>query len=196
MPVFVNRRRFGSLFAASSVVRSWGDPEVDDLHDLLAVLGLLQEDVVRLHVAVDDAATVSCRQGTTDLQGDVQASHRLDDVDLGELVREVVPLEELHRQKRRAGVELAEVEDVEHVRVLDAGGADRFLLEARHDVLLLRVLGAEDLERDLLLDGLVLGKVDLAHPAFPELLEDAVAAGNDLAEQRVYFFGLFSHVSE
>src|SRR6185503_14603407 len=51
-------------------------------------------------------------------------------------------------------------------------------LGVRHD------LGPQELDREALLDVDVLGRVDLPHPAFPELADQAVATVEDLTDQR------------
>ena len=52
----------------------------------------------------------------------------------------------------------------------------RLLEEALDDFLVAGELAVDDLERDLLADQRVLGEIDGAHPAGPDLVQDAVAA--------------------
>jgi hypothetical protein len=171
-----------------------GDAEVHDLDDLLPVRRALHEHVFRLQIAVHDAARMGGPERATDLHGDGDAALGREGALALELVRQVVPLEVLHGQKEAAVLQAAEVEDIEHVRVLDARGADRFLLEAEDDVRLRRILRSEDLERHLLFDGFVLGQVHLTHAAFAELAQHAEAARYERVDQGIDRLGhQFAH---
>lgn len=112
------------------------------------------------------------------------ARDRHDEV-LFELVRQIVSGQELHGQIEAAVFQLAEVEDIQDMRMLDARGADGLALKTRHQLGFHRVFGPEDLDRDLLLDGLVEGQIDGPHPALPELFEQSVAPRDDLTQELV-----------
>jgi hypothetical protein len=120
-----------------------------------------------------------------DLHRDSNARRRIEYPPACDLVREIAALEKLHRQVKAAIVELTEVEHVEHVRVLDARRADRFLLKARDDLALAGVFRAQHLERDALLDRHVLRQINFPHAALAEGLDDAVAPRNEGSNQRI-----------
>src|SRR5436190_39428 len=80
-------------------------------------------------------------------------------------------------------IDLAAVVDRDDVRVREARGVLRLAPEALDELLVGGVPLVEDLDRDPPAELLVLGEVDVRHPACAELSHDAVAPG----EQRVFF---------
>src|SRR5262249_45834924 len=76
--------------------------------------------------------------------------------------------------------------DRDDVAVADRRRRPRLLAESLHRLGVGHDLRAQQLDRELLLDVDVLGRVDLAHPALAELAHDAVATVEDLALQRGY----------
>jgi hypothetical protein len=102
--------------------------EVEDLDDA----GRGQEQVRRLHVAVDDALSVGRRQPTSDLARIVEGFARPKPAALHDL-GERRPLQHLE-DEIGAPVVAAYVEDREHVWVRERGGCLRFSLEALHPV--------------------------------------------------------------
>ena len=109
-----------------------------------------------------------------DLRADV---HRAHDVDRGlarQHRRERQPLEVLHDVVVIAVGRHAEIVDLDDVLVADLVDGLRLLEEARHDIAVRREVLMDDLERDLLADRRVLGEVDRAHAARPDLGQDAV----------------------
>ena len=85
---------------------------------------------------------------------------------------ERLAVEQLHRDEEPAGV-FADLEDLAGVGVADAGRGAGLAPEALAALL----VGAGDrLQRDAAAEARVLGRVDDAHPALSELVEDAIAA--------------------
>ena len=105
-------------------------------------------------------------------------------------VAEALALEELHHEVGGAVGQVAEVRDVDDVRVADARRGLRFLQEAVEDLAILCQIGAEDLHGDLLVDHLVAREIDEAHPAFAEQLLDLVAVVEGGADVGVGRIGL------
>ncbi len=89
-------------------------------------------------------------------------------------------LEELHRDVVGA-VELAAVEDLDDVGVLQAGGGARLAAEALDELRVGGEAAVEDLQRDLAAELGVLGAVDVGHAAAADALDDRVALVDDLA---------------
>ena len=152
------------------------DAEVRHLHVPLGI----DEHVVRLDVAVDDAVSVreaECREDlprVVDGDRDRRAAAREDQL----LQR--APVEVLHRDVVGA-LGLAAVVDRDDVLLREARCVLGLAAEALDELLVTRVPVVEDLDRDAAPELLVLGEVDVRHAARAELAHDAVA----LVEQRV-----------
>ena len=86
---------------------------------------------------------------------------------------------------RRPVGQLAEVADVDDVLVADGAGRARLLEEALVELVIVRHLAAQHLDGDTLVDHLVAGSVDDAHPAFAEEAVDDVATVDGLADVRI-----------
>ena len=133
----------------------------------------------------DDARLVRSVEGAANLERYVHRARRGERAGRKEDLREVAALEQLHRDVEPTVLELSEVEHVDDVRMLDAARAHRFAMEANHHVRARRVLGLQDLQRDLLFDRLLNGSVHVAHAALAELAQHAVAARHELPDERV-----------
>ena len=156
-----------------------GDAEVHQLHHV-ATAGLLdQEDVVRLEVAVDDAAIVRRLQRAAALQQDGAGALKRHGPPRFQESLQRHAVQELHHEVVPAFVGDVEVEDLDDVVVADEVDRPRLVEEAVHHRLLGRVLRMQHLDRDLGPDGRVLAQIDGAHSAFAEELGDPVRA--DLA---------------
>ena len=147
------------------------DAEVGDLDAAL----LVDHHVVRLDVAVDDPALVGVAGGAQDLQHDVDRRLRRRRAALADDVLERAPADQLHRDVVGA-VPLAAVEDADDAGVLQARRAGRLAPEALDERDVLGQVAVEQLERDAAPELLVLGLVDVGHPAGAELGDDLVAA--------------------
>ena len=66
-----------------------------------------------------------------------------------------------------------------------AGGVLRLAAEALDELVVVRVAVVEDLDRDAAAELLVLGEVDVRHPARAELAHDPVAPVEERADERV-----------
>ena len=122
----------------------------------------VDEDVVRLDVAVDEAVPVRegergqdlARVADRDLTGGVPEAD--------EQLLERSPVQVLHRDVVGA-LGLAAVVDRDDVRVRERGGVLRFAAEALDELLVGGVAVVEDLDRDAAPELLVLGQVDVGH---------------------------------
>src|SRR5690606_21721471 len=107
-----------------------------------------EQDVVGLEIAVDDAAPVRLVERAADLDedlvdpGDVEAR-------LLHLGGERAPLDELHDDEERSVLELAEVVELDRVRVRELDDRLGLAVEARDELRVLRELGVQRLDRDL-----------------------------------------------
>src|SRR5439155_21589927 len=94
------------------------------------------------------------------------------------------PVEVLHRDVVGA-FGLAAVVDRDDVRVREAGGVLRLAAEALDELLVVRVPVVQDLDRDPPAELLVLGEVDVGHPARAQLANDSVPAVEEGVDERV-----------
>ena len=123
-----------------------------------------------------DAALVGVREAIGDLRADVERLRGVDDAAV-EQARQLAPLDELHRHVDDVpGV--ADVVDGDDVRMAEAAGRPRLLVEA---LLVLFALGGigrdvDRLDRHRAVQHRIRGPVDDAHRAAPELALQRVPA--------------------
>ncbi len=153
------------------------DPEVGDLHLPVGP----DQDVARLHVTVDEASGVGGCEGPCDAAPDPRDLARRQRAASAQDGGEVLPVDQLHDDVRAAGV-LAEVVDRDDVGVAQRGRRLGLLPEARREVGVAQVLGAEKLERDVATELGIGGTVDGRHPATAQQLDQVVAATQGLSD--------------
>src|SRR5206468_4852167 len=128
-------------------------------------------DVRGLDVAVEDPVLVGVVERPRQL---LEHPHRLTQLHgLAEPVRQGSSLDELEHQVGEV-VLVAEVEDLQDVRMLETGDRPRLLLEA---LAVERVVGeevGEDLDRHVAVESGVVGAVDGRHAAAADALEQTV----------------------
>ena len=172
-----DRARLGHLARAGA-----GDPEVRHLHAALAV----DEDVVRLDVAVHDPVPVREAQRREDLARVLDRDVDRRGAAADDQLLERAAVEELHRDV--VGVlGLAAVVDRDDVRVVERGGVLRLAAEALDELVVVPVAAVEDLDRDAAAELLVFGEVDVGHPAGAELALDPVAPVEEGVDERVAY---------
>ena len=125
---------------------------------------LREQDVCRLHIPVDEAGCMSRIESTAHLFGD---TNRL----LGERIathsQELVQArarDVAHGEKQNA-VRVAGIEDGNDVRMVERSSELGLAQEASPELVVVRELGRDDLERRLPLEAIVRSEVDGPHPA-------------------------------
>jgi hypothetical protein len=142
----------------------------------LAVPRVVDHHVRRLEVAVDDPHLVDRGQALRDLDGHVEGAIRGQGART-QAVLQRGPGDQLHRDVLQAAVlavfvDAADVPVADLARELDLGTeAGRHLRRARD-------LRTQDLERDVLVEDLVMGPIDGAHPAATERGQHPIAPAN------------------
>jgi hypothetical protein len=157
--------------------RVLGDAEVEELH----AAALLDEDVLRLEIAVDEPAGV---RGGERLEERVDERQALPPgrVGMGEVIAEALALEELHREEEGAGGLVDPgVQDVDDARMADLRRRTRLPPEPRDHGLVEREVRVQELQRDRLPADEVPRTIDGAHPAHRELLFDLVSLRDHVA---------------
>ena len=145
-----------------------------------------QEDVLRLHVAVDDAARVSGSQRPTNLADDPRSQWGWDLADPRQKTAELLALQELADHVRAAVFGVVDVVDIDHVGVGDAAGRLGLALKARDHVGLPRELGVQHFDRETLVAEPGMARlVDPAHAAFAHHADDLVGIAERGAEEGV-----------
>ena len=153
--------------------------EVHDLHRAV----LEQDQVLRLHVAVDDVLRVGRGEPVGRLARHAQRVHHVEALLAVEEIQDLLAVEQLHHEV----VELplrAHVVDLQDVLVVDLRDRAGLGLELLDELRVGRGAREQDLDRDRGAEGLVRGPVDARRAALPDQRLDA-AAPDDLAEQRV-----------
>jgi hypothetical protein len=165
------------------------EPEVEQADDTspacAARTGHLggEHDVLRLDVAVDDAALVNVIECLGDLTEDVdRALHRHRQ---GAGRDEGLALDELHHHVCAELCVLAEIDDAHDVGMRDFARELRFLVEANACSVISRERRRDDLQGERLAELDVARLVDVPHAAFAELPVQRVAAAHRLHEARL-----------
>ena len=165
----------GSHHVSGAGHRRGGHVRHAEVHDLHRAV-FLDEDVGGLDVAVDDARLVRVGEPSEHLHDHRHLALERHRRRLAHGLLEVLALQELHRDERRAVGVIAEVEDHHHVRVGHLGDRPRLALEADLQLRVVGDLGDHDLEGHVAVEHGVVGQVNLAHGALAEGTEDVVLA--------------------
>jgi hypothetical protein len=160
-----------------------GEPEIADADVPL----LVDEHVLRLEIAVDDALRVGGGKPGADLTEDSERARQRHPLLALHHRTEVITIDELHRQEAQVAV-VGEVVDAQHVRVRDLARKRDLAAKAFESGVLVDI-AAHDLERYLYLELGVVRAEHLTHAALAERAEDAVAraeigCGSDIALRR------------
>ena len=151
------------------------EAEVDEL-DREGAGVISEENIGGFEVAVDEAVLVGVGQGIAELGGDLDGLFE----GLGFAFLEARAFDQLHDEVGHVAV-FADVVDGDNVRVAEGGRGAGLAEEALAGVADLEV-GAEDLDRNRALEVRIPGAEDDAHAAAADLLVEAVAVGEDVAD--------------
>src|SRR6185295_18669470 len=166
-----------------------GQPEVGELD----AAGRVDEHVLGFDVAVDDPFLVGELQRLADVEGDLDRAVGHDPL-LAQDVAEADALDELHHEEHEVPFN-AVVEEVDDVRVVQAGERSGLPVEAEPEFLLGRERAGQDLEGDVAVAPGFPGPVDDAHAAAGHELLDHEAVERLARLDRDLFHGGVGHVS-
>ncbi len=154
-----------------------GDAEVGDLRLAVAV----QQDVLRLDVAMDETVAVREREPARDLDRQLERRRDRQWVRLLDQPLEVVAADELEHDELLPTV-LAPVDDRDDVRVREDGRRASLAPEPFDVLRLLQMALVEDLERDRTVEQPVVRPVDARHAAGADELLELVAVQENLPD--------------
>ena len=146
--------------------------EVRHLHDQLAVLAG-QQEVGRLDVAVDDALPVGVVEGLRRLDEDGAGLRDFEPALAEDVVGEVRPVDELHRQVVGI-VDLVPLVQGDDVGVVEPGGVAGLAAEAFEGAGVVEEAGGKHLESNDAAEADVHGLVDGAHAASGDVRQHLV----------------------
>src|SRR5690606_10452772 len=132
-----------------------GDAEVEDLDDGADADGL-DEDVVGLEVAVEDAVLVGLAEALGDLLGELERL-QLGHLALLEPLAQALPGEQLHHHIGPAVLALAVLEHADGGGVPELGGDLELAAEADDELAVSEALAADQLDGDAAVDAVVVG---------------------------------------
>ena len=144
---------------------------------------LVDEDVVRLQVAMDHAFGVCRGERLRHLPGDADRARQRQAAFAAEDRVQVLAVHVGHRDELQA-LDVAEVVNPEDVLVRDLRAEQQLLLEALHGGGVGDEAGPDDLDGDVAIELAVVRLVDAAHPAFAEGVLDVVARAEDPCRAR------------
>ena len=153
----------------------FGQPKIQDEQ----IVGLIDQDVLRLQVAVHHLFAVRRIQGRAQLAGEFEPALERHTAGVVDQVGQILALDEGHGDVLHAA-EIAQVVDAQNVLVGDAAGQQQLLLEALHG-LRAGQLRAHQLERHGAVEFQVERLVDRPHAALAQQPFDAIAVGEHLA---------------
>ena len=160
-------------------------PEVGEICVLAAAL-LVEQDVGRLHVAVDEPLCVRRVERVRDLGGDRDDPPRRQRALPPEQRLQVGPVHVAHRDEQ-AAVGLARLVDRHDVRVVETRGQPRLAQHPVAERLVVREPLAQQLEGDRALEAQVESAVHLAHAAAPGQSADLVA-GDEITRRNPFLY--------
>jgi hypothetical protein len=99
--------------------------------------------------------------------------------------RQVAPRQVLHRQVQDAVLGASEVDDAHAVRMVQAAGRARLLIEARDGLVVPQQVRVDDLDGDRAAERALLGAVHAAHAAHAHDFLERVRATDRAPDQRV-----------
>ena len=143
------------------------------------VAARVQHDVAGLEIAMQDSLFVRRRQPRAQFAGDLDTLVGGKAADPANQRRQILPVHVFHRKEHLA-FDLAEIVNAADVGMRNLARDANFVAEARQSGFIAGDALGQKLERDWLLERQVVGAVDLAHSAFAEQRDDAIA----LREQR------------
>ena len=148
------------LLVDFGIADQFGDPEIEHFDDLFAFPRLMQEDVLRFDVAMDDAEFVSGRQDLAKWTQDLETTIRGNLPELAQLFIQGMAFEQLHDEKNHAVFVARKIEHADRVRMVEARERNPLLLETGKGDAVAAHRRTQNLDRDLPLQLEVGGAVD------------------------------------
>jgi hypothetical protein len=133
---------------------------------------------------VNDAARVGRTERARDLTNRAKRVVDRHRADAFQALVERFTFEQLHHEVGAAIDVVAKVEDLDDAGVSDRRGGARFVEESRHDLLIERIGGVQQLDRRAPADQRVLGEPDVAHSAVTDPRKYAIRTDLGVSRER------------
>jgi len=146
---------------------------------------VVEQDVVRLDIAMDEPPPVQVRETRGNRTDDVDDLPRVDPSAGGQAIGQRAPIAQLHDVERlaaRRGIARLDVEHLDDARMGRRGERQGLALEALGEGRIRGQVRQEHLDRDVALKAQVEGLVDGGHPADADRRIDPVPAGEDVTD--------------
>jgi hypothetical protein len=140
-----------------------------------------------LEIAVHDAAVVRGGHTGAQLTRHLHGSILWHPSDATEQRCQVFPVDILHRQER-ASAGFSEIVETTHVAMRDLTRHAQFVVESLQAIGVLTDGLRQELQRDRLIEGQIVGAIDLAHPATAEQRHQSVPTSYDCARREAIAF--------
>ena len=144
------------------------ETEVEDFHEAV----VRDDHVLRLQIAMHDAALVRGGESVGDFAGDAQNIFQRHRAVGGELAK-IASFDELHGDVRDR-IAAPDVVDRDDARMIQRRCRARFELEAAEMITARRQLGRENFQRDVALELRIARAINLAHAAGADRRDDLV----------------------
>ena len=185
----LGRHVSGSSAADLSALNLIGDTrqaEISD-HDLPASI---EHDVRGLQVAVEHAFGVGGGQSGAELAGDIERLIFGQTADAAQQRREILAIDVFHGEEGVA-LDVAHVVDAANVGMRNPPRDPHFIFETLQQTLIAGGFIGKKLERHRLAEREVVGAIHLAHAAFSQQSNDAIATSQQAAGYEAAFAEIF-----
>ena len=166
----------GAKFFACQVFAKRGKAKIRDAHAAATV----EHDVSWLQIAVQNAVFVRGGQAGAHLSRDIEPFALRELPDAAKQGGEIFAVHIFHREEE-AAIHLADVEHAANVGMRDFAGQAHLLMEPRARSFVPHHRVRQEFQRDRLRQPQVLRAINLAHSAFAEKRDDAIALGEGRA---------------
>ena len=172
---------------AFGILLEWhlGNAEIEHFDGRRVTCPRDEHHVFGLEISMDDVMRMRGSERTGNLLSDVEGELWCESLVPPETVPQAFAFHVLEHEVERAILEPPEISGHGNILVVNARRRDGLALEARHSFRVTRHLGVKNLECDGFAQLYVRGTVNRTHSTLANQLLDAIAIGNQLANERL-----------